>query len=70
MGSLALASQKLIPALQNIYGAWSQIKLYAAGANTVSSTLTIPFYKFKIISVVSDWKKIKFEMYFRINYQR
>ena len=39
--------------------------MYAAGANAVSSTLTIPFYKFKIISnKFSDWKKIKFENVF------
>lgn len=65
VGSLALASQKLIPSLQSIYDAWSQIKLYIAGAKVVSHTLSIPKYSYKTTSnKFTNWEKIIFSEVF------
>lgn len=62
VGTLALASQKLIPALQQIYGTWTQIRKYISGAKSVSKIITSPkLESVKSNSRFKDWKLIEFK---------
>ncbi len=65
LAAFALASQKLLPSLQNIYASWATINNYVFGVISVNRFLSLPSQnfnkKFLDVSKFSNWNNLKFE---------
>ena len=71
LAAIALASQKLLPSLQNIYACWATINSFISGTKSVNSFLSLPSTNlnknFKSVNNFSKWKNLRFV---NISYKR